>query len=130
MRTVFTALIVISLLITISNTHDSIRGETTVYAPTRGTGPQHASRTDENSNFSGAMAYNWYLAIGFAVVGVFGLLLLRHYDRFDPFSADFPYSDDEGPIQKRDDLPGEASPRSEQSKRIELAEQGADGNPH
>jgi hypothetical protein len=39
------------------------------------------------------MIYNWSKAVGLIALGSIGLSMLRHYDRLDPFSPDFPWTD-------------------------------------
>ena len=101
MRTLFKIMLGVSLLFTVSNIRDEVRGETTYYSPGRSSAsfmPNHASQSEPESNFRGAMNYQWVCAVGFAIVGGFGLALLRHYDRFDPLSPDFPYPEDDDSI--------------------------------
>ena len=98
MHTFSIIMLVIGILFSASNFRDEIRGETTFYSPGNTSAsfvPQHASQTDEDSNFRGAMIYNWVYAVGFLIIGGFSLALLRHYDRLDPLSPDFPYPEDD-----------------------------------
>lgn len=98
MRTLSIIMLVIGMLFTASNIRDEIRGETTFYSPGNASAsfvPQHASQADRESNFRGAMIYNWVYAIGFSMIGGIGLAFLRHYDRLDPLSPDFPYPEDD-----------------------------------
>jgi hypothetical protein len=98
MCTLFKIMLGIGLLFTVSNIRDEVRGETTYYSPGRSSAsymPHHASQSEPESNFRGVMIYQWAYAVGFAIVGGFGLALLRHYDRLDPLSPDFRYPGDD-----------------------------------
>src|SRR6187402_1575493 len=97
MRALFIFVLGLSLLLTVSNIRDEIRGETTCYSSRdiSVSWPQHVSKSDTKSNFRGAMIYNWAYAIGIAIIGGFGLALCRHYDRLDPLSPDFKYADND-----------------------------------
>jgi hypothetical protein len=84
------------LLLLVSNVRDEFRGETTYYPPPgsrSGSSPGRASIADPNSNFRGAMIYKWCFAFGLLAIGGVGISLYRRYDRLDPFSLDYPYTD-------------------------------------
>jgi hypothetical protein len=72
----------------LSNITDEIRGTTSVSSMGRGMS-KRVSKDDPNSNFRGAMAYNWFVSVGLLGAGWFTLALLRHYDRHDLLSPKF-----------------------------------------
>jgi hypothetical protein len=91
-------LILAGLTLSCLNLRDEIRGETSVYSPGIATStswiPKNASEDQKNSNFRGAMTYQWVYAILLVAAGAFGLSLCRSADKTDPFSSTFNWPDE------------------------------------
>jgi hypothetical protein len=86
-------LIILGALYLLSNVRDQVRGSTTLSVPMPHPSTPlpdgSASADDSNSNFEGAMIYNWLYAFGLVALGFVGLSIHGHYERLDPLSPDF-----------------------------------------
>ncbi len=80
------------------NIRDEMRGETEVYSPgyssSASWSPTHASEDRKNSNFRGAMNYQWIYASLLIGAGFFTYSLCRSADKTDPFSPDLKWPDE------------------------------------
>ena len=86
-------LIILGALYLLSNVRDQVRGNTTLSVPMPHPStplPDGSASADaSNSNFEGAMIYNWFYALGLVALGFVGLSIHGHYERLDPLSPDF-----------------------------------------
>lgn len=82
----------LGLVMVFSNIRDEIRGKTKISSGGRTSMAfmgREVSKDDPKSNFRGAMAYHWFMAVGFLGAGWFSFSLSRHYDRHDLLSTKF-----------------------------------------